>query len=545
MSAPAPSLRKPQPASDAYVESVDPATGEGVARFEAAQLSKIPEVFSRSREAQTAWAARPLSERCTLLRRFQTVLFDRREEIVEVICRETGKPRVEAIFAEIMFALDTANFLVRNSRRFLQPQRVPHHNWALKSKRGRLRFEPLGVVALITPWNYPFAIPIGQVLPALVSGNAVLLKPSELTPWTGALIAELLEQAGAPAGLVQVLQGGGEVAAAIIDAGPDKVFFTGSVETGRKVAEACARKLIPSVLELGGKDPMIVLADANIEKASSAAVWGGFTNCGQACLSVERVYVEQPVAEQFISLCVEKTKNLRLGSSADPETDIGPMIRSKEIDRVEAQLKEAASRGAKILIGGRRTPEKGANFFAPTIVVNVDHTMRLTREETFGPVITIQPVADADEAVRLANDSEFGLSASIWTHDAKRAREIASGLRVGSVMINDVASYYGVAEAPHGGRGASGWGRAHSHLGLLEMAHVKYVDEDLLPRLAKSWWYPYGGSLAAAADRFTEMLFAPNWKRRWKALATEHRSLGPLFKKGGASKFQRTGAEPK
>ncbi len=531
--------------SAVFVESVDPSTGEGVARFEAVQVSTIPGVFSRAREAQSSWAARSLPERCELLRRFQAELFDRREEVAEVICRETGKPRAEAIFAEIMFSLDTASFLVRNSRRFLKPQRVPHHNWALKSKRGRLYYEPLGVVALITPWNYPFAIPVGQVLPALAAGNAVLLKPSELTPWTGALVAELAERAGAPSGLVQVLQGGGEVTAAIIDARPDKVFFTGSVETGRKVAEACARNLIPSVLELGGKDAMIVLADANIDKASSAAIWGGFTNCGQACLSVERVYVEEAVAERFISLCVEKTKNLRVGSNADSEIDIGPMIRNKEIERVEAQLLDATSHGAKILIGGCRMPEKGPNFFAPTIITSVDHTMRLMREETFGPVVAIQTVAGADEAVRLANDSEFGLSASVWTRNAKRGREIASRLRVGSVMVNDVASYYSITEAPHGGCGASGWGRVHSRLGLLEMTNVKYIDEELLPHFAKPWWYGYRDGVAQAADRFTEMLFAPDRKRRWKALASDPRSLRPLIKKSGASKSPQTGTGSK
>ncbi|HEV2287598.1 MAG TPA: aldehyde dehydrogenase family protein [Candidatus Acidoferrales bacterium] len=541
MSAPAPSFRKSPAQSGDFVESIDPATAEQIARFQAIPISEIPAAFVRAREAQAAWAAMSLTERCAFLRRFQAVVFDRRKEIADIICRETGKPRAEAIFAEIMFALDTAGFLARKSPRFLKTQRVPHHNWALKSKRGRLHYEPLGLVALITPWNYPFAIPVGQVLPALVAGNAVLLKPSELTSWTGALIAELSEQAGAPAGLVQVLQGGGKVAAAIIEARPDKVFFTGSVETGRKVAEACGRHLIPSVLELGGKDPMVVLADADIDKASSAAIWGGLTNCGQACLSVERVYVERSVAERFISLCVQKTRDLRVGSSADSETDIGPMVRNQEIKRVEAHLRDAVSRGAKILIGGVRTPEKGANFFAPAIVTNVDHTMRLMREETFGPVIAIQVVADDEEAVRLANDSEFGLSASVWTRDAKRGRKIASRLRVGSVMVNDVASYYGITEAPHGGRGASGWGCVHSRLGLLEMTHVKYIDEELLPRFAKSWWYRYGDGLAEAADRFTEILFAPSWKRRWKALASDGHSLMPLFKKSSVSKLQKNG----
>jgi succinate-semialdehyde dehydrogenase/glutarate-semialdehyde dehydrogenase len=531
MSQPAPSVISARPAAVSFVDSIDPATGEVIGRFEGATPAEVAEALLRARQAQAAWAARPMAERCALLRKFRDVVFERRAEIVDIVSRETGKPRLEALFAEILFALDTADFLACRAPRWLRPERVPHHNWALKSKRGWLASEPRGVVALITPWNYPLAIPVGQILPALVAGNAVLLKPSELTPWTGALIGELFAHAGLPENVLQVLQGGAEVGAAMIESQPDKVFFTGSVETGRKIAEACGRNLIPTVLELGGKDPMIVLADVDLEMASSAAVWGGFTNCGQACLSVERIYVESSIAEDFIELCVAKTKRLRVGSASDAETEIGPMIRERQIERVESQLRDAVTRGAKILAGGVRRTDAGPGFFEPTVAVGVDHSMKLMREETFGPVIAIQQVADAEEAVRLANDSAFGLAASVWTRNAKRGRDIASRLRVGSVMINDVASYYGITEAPHGGRGASGWGRVHSRMGLQEMVHVKYVDEERLLRLAKSWWFGYGGGLATAADRFIEILFAPGWRRRVRALTRGESSLRALIKK--------------
>src|SRR5271163_4694967 len=301
------------------IDSINPATQEINAQFAATQPADLPAIFARARNAQKEWATRPLRERCAMLRGLRDAIFARREEIADVITREAGKPRVEAIFAEVLLALDTADFLARQAPRWLRPERVPHHNLAMKAKSGYLEFDPLGIVAIISPWNYPFSIPIAQVIPALATGNAVLLKPSELTPWCGQLVAELVEQAKFPPGLLEVLQGRGDLGAAIIEAGPDKVFFTGSVATGKRIAEACAKKLIPSVLELGGKDAMIVLADADLDIASSAAVWGSLTNCGQACLSVERIYVERAVADRFTELCIAKTKQLRLGAPSSPD----------------------------------------------------------------------------------------------------------------------------------------------------------------------------------------------------------------------------------
>jgi succinate-semialdehyde dehydrogenase/glutarate-semialdehyde dehydrogenase len=524
-------LRAQSTAGQEFVDSVNPATGEVVSRIPATPQSAIPAVFETARAAQKAWSGRPLQDRCAMLRKLRDVMFADRDDIANTVTRETGKPRAEAVLAEILLALDTADFLARQAPRWLRPERIPHHNIALKVRSGWLEFDPQGVVAIISPWNFPFSIPMTELIPALVAGNAVVLKPSELTPVSGALVGELIDRAGFPKGLVQILQGGGEVGAAIIEAGPAKVFFTGSVATGRRIAEACARKLIPSVLELGGKDAMIVLADADLDVTSSAAVWGGFTNCGQACLSVERIYVEQTVAEKFTQLCVEKTRKLRLGSPADTEADIGPMIRARQLERVEQQLRDAEQRGARILTGGNRRADLGPNFLEPTVVAQVDHSMQLMREETFGPVLAIRSVASADEAVALANDSPFGLSASIWTRNARRGRELASRIRAGSVMINDVASYYGISEAPHGGSGFSGWGRTHSRLGLLEMVQVKYVDADRLPLYAKPWWYGYSEGFAAAASSVVELMFAPSWKRRLRAMLGKRGARGLISRR--------------
>ena len=513
-----------------YLESVDPATGEVIARFASTPVAKIPECVERAQQAQSEWRRLLPAQRAQFIGRLRDVLFHRRAEVAEVITREVGKPRVEAIFSDVTVALDTAHYYSNPLRvaRWLRPERVPHHNLAVKSKRGEMHFEPYGVIAIISPWNYPLAVPMGQILPALLAGNAVLLKPSEFTPWCGALIGELCDGAGLPEGLVQVVQGGGEVGAALVQTeGVAKVLFTGSVATGRKVAESCARRLVPSVLELGGKDAMLVLSDAEVEVASSAAVWGGFTNCGQACLSVERLYVERSVAERFTELVVAKTGRLRVGPGSEADSDVGPMIRPQQVERVERQLRDAVARGARILAGGKRAA-RGGNFFEPTVVTDVNHTMELMREETFGPVLAICPVANAEEAVRLANDSVFGLGASVWTRDAKRGREMALQLNAGAVMVNDVISAFGICEAPHGGRGASGWGRTHSRLGLQEMLQVKYVDVDGLARVRKPWWFGYSAELAVAADRFLEFLYAPDWRRR---VRQARGALGTLFRK--------------
>jgi succinate-semialdehyde dehydrogenase/glutarate-semialdehyde dehydrogenase len=498
------------------IPSIDPATGQVRAQFERTPAGEVAGLLARARAAQAQWAKRPIKERCALIGKLKKTILESRVALADAVVGESGKPRVEALFADVFVSLDTAEYFARQGRELLRAEKVGHHSTAAKAKSGTLLYEPLGVVGIISSWNYPLAIPLSQIIPAVAAGNGVLCKTSEITPQCGELIGKLFQEAGFPADLVTILQGGAEVGQALIEARPDKIFFTGSVSTGKQVAEGCAKQLLPSVLELGGKDAMVVLGDADLDVATSAAVWGSFSNCGQVCLSVERLFVEESVSEEFIRRCVEKTQKLRLGPGSDTGTDVGPLIRPQHVQRMKDLLADAVAKGAKMLWGGRARPDLGANYFEPTVITGVDASMKLFQEETFGPIMAIQVVKDAEEALARANDTEFALAASVWTQDAERGKELARRLKAGTVMVNDVMSGFAIAEAPHGGRGLSGWGRTHGKAGLLEMVNLKYVDADWLKGVEKPWWYRYGSELEKAAEAFLQFEFARGWTARMK-----------------------------
>lgn len=511
------------------LQSINPATGELLAEFEPASESEVQAAVARAREAFADWRRLEISERARYLLHLKEIMYARREEIAALITRETGKPAVESMLAEVIVVVDTLQFFARHAKEFLRAEPVSHHNPALKLKRGRWEYEPYGVIGIISPANYPFSIPFGELIPALAAGNTVVLKPSELTPQVGLMIRELLEDAKFPAGVTQVVLGDGSSGQALVRAPISKLIFTGSVTTGKKIQAAAAERLLPTVLELGGKDPMIVCADADLDRASSGAVWGAFTNAGQACLSVERAYVVASVAEDFTRRVVEKTKKLRLGCGEDAETDVGPLVRERQVQVVEKQVADAVSKGAEVLTGGRRPPGMSGFFYQPTVLTKVHHGMRLMREETFGPVLPIAVVDDEAQAVALANDSDFGLGASVWTRDIKRGERLAQALEAGAVMVNDCISYYGMCEAPHGGVKSSGMGRTHSRLGLLEMVRVKYIDVDLAPRLPRIWWFGYDAKTSRLIKGFGDFMFAKSLRQRARGLAAMVKNLSKRY----------------
>ena len=490
------------------ITSVNPATGEILREFKCAGDVEVRASVEQARTAQAAWARLGLHQRIAVVREFQRKLHAKKSEVATTITREAGKPLAESLVTEVLVVLDAARFLVDNASRLLRDEPVPHGNPATKLKTGRLVREPHGVIGIISPWNYPFSIPATEALAALVAGNAVVLKPSELTPLAALELAELLHAAGVPERVFQVAAGDGSTGAALLASPIDKLVFTGSVATGKRIAAAAAERLLPVVLELGGKDPMLVLDDADVDVASSAAVWGAFVNAGQACLSVERCYVHRSLYESFAAACAEKAKKLRVGNGMDSQTDVGPMIHERQLRMVEAHVEDAKARGARVLAGGTRLPVLGKNFYAPTVLVGVAQEMRVMREETFGPVLPVMAFADDDEAVRLANETEYGLAASVWTRNAKRGERVARRIHAGTVMVNDVISCFGISEAPHGGVKASGMGRTHGRFGLEEMVRVKYLDVDRTPRMKKVWWYGYGDNFRRQMEGFLDMQFA-------------------------------------
>src|SRR2546423_4125411 len=471
--------------------SRDPATNEVIGRAPVRSPEEVAQAVESAREAQKAWAKLSYSERASIVMRARSIVLDEIEIIALLISRETGKPVSEAISMEITPTLDLMQYFARRTARLLKSEKIDIGQYGLMGRSSRIVYKPLGVVGIISPWNFPWAIPLGEVVMALMAGNAVVLKPSELTPLVGLRIKKVFARAGLPDGLLHVMTGDGSTGQSLVEAFVDKIMFTGSVATGKRVAERAASRLVPVVLELGGKDPMIVMEDADLLTAASAAVWGAFSNAGQACASVERCYVHSKIAPQFVEHVVRQTRALRQDVGAREDTDIGSMSSERQLQTVERHVDEAVARGARVLTGGQRARSLPGPFYEPTVLVNVDHSMAVMREETFGPVLPIMTFETADEAVRLANDSIYGLTASVWTRDSRRGRLIAEQLEAGTVMVNEVLYTHALAQTPWGGMKQSGLGRTHGRLGLLELVAPQHVHVNRIPFVPDLWWFRY------------------------------------------------------
>jgi succinate-semialdehyde dehydrogenase/glutarate-semialdehyde dehydrogenase len=506
------------------LESFSPLDGQRLGAVPTIEPQAVRCVVDDVAGVQPFWAQLPLSDRARYMRRAGQAVIDELEDLARLLAREQGKPISECYVMELLPTIDSLRWLAEAGPGILGDERIPLPVF-IKQKRARFTFEPLGVVGVIAPWNYPWSIPFGEVAIALMAGNGVVLKPASLTPLIGQRIQAVFERAGVPEGLVRTVHGGGAVGQALVESGVAKIFFTGSVEVGRGVGEECARRMKGSVLELGGKDPMVVCADANLPNAVSGCLWGGFANAGQTCSGIERVYVLEEVAESFIAGVVEGAKRLRVGDPLDPRTEIGPMVSTQQLALVKELVDDAVASGATLHCGGRDEP-----YFRPAVLTGVTHEMRIMREEIFGPVVPIVTVASEDEAIELANDSEFGLGASVWTRDRAKGERIARRLQGGMVWVNDHMFSHGACSCSWGGVKQSGLGRSHSKFGLWECVNIKLLAWEP-SRVRNFWWHPYDESLTRAMGASARLLYGRDSDKP----AALRRGLLPLLRVGAGT----------
>ena len=451
----------------------EPSTGRTLGRIPVMDPAEVAGLVRDARAAQPGWEAAGFDARAEVFRAARRWLMENQERMIETICSESGKTRDDAQ-VEVSVAAQSFAFWSKMAPKYLKDETFRSRSPLALGRKVLIRYSPLGVVGVIGPWNYPLVNAFCDCVPALMAGNTVVMKPSEVTPLTALLTAEMMTASGAPHGVLQVATGSGETGGALIDEA-DFVMFTGSTRTGKRVMERAAKTLTPVSLELGGKDPMIVCADADVDRAANAAVYYALNNSGQICISVERVYVEAPVYDSFVAKVLANVRQLRQGPAAGPgEVEIGAITFEPQADIIERHVTDAKEKGASVVTGGRRRPGAG-RFFEPTVLLGVDHTMECMTEETFGPTLPIMRVASADEAVGLANDSPYGLQASVFTKDMAKAEALARRLQAGAVTINDAQVNYTIFDAPMGGWKESGIGVRHGPAGIRKYCHTQTV----------------------------------------------------------------------
>ncbi len=498
--------------------SINPATETEIGRVDCLNPDEIDSIVNQARQTFSNWSKLPLTRRLLYVKQLSRVILEQAESIAHLIAREQGKTLAEAKLHEILSVLAIIKSIGRNARKILCARPVKNEMLLFTHKKSYYRFEPYGVVVIISPWNYPFSVPIPEILAAVVAGNTVIFKPAPGTVLIGQKIAELFKSAGFPEGVINTVFIEDQHAPYLVGhRDVNKIVFTGSTDTGKNVMQTAARQLSSVLLELGGKDPAIVAADADVERAAKGVTWGAFFNAGQVCASIERVYVERAVSEQFISACLELTKTLVVGDPLAETTDLGPLENRRQLEKVSAQVEDAVQKGASVLVGGKRLGNKGF-FYAPTILTQVNHSMKVMTEETFGPILPIMVVDSIDEAIRLANDSNFGLSAYGWTSNRKTAERLQRELVAGTVMINDATSSWGEPKAPWGGFKQSGIGRTRAEFGLKEMVQVKYTSYDAGKNSFNLWWFPNGNIVNKIGDQALQLLFYPGLFKRITSL---------------------------
>lgn len=489
-----------------HITCINPATLDEIGRIPITPPGKVVELATKARAAHPVWGRMTFKKRAGYLLRARKYLLDNMDEFARAITLDNGKPLTESLTAEVYPIADLIYYFAKNSEKILKPKKIPLSIWSLLGRSSYLSYQSYGVVGVIAPWNFPFSIPVGTVVMALMAGNCVLLKPSSATALVGQKIEELFQAAGLPEHTFIHIPGTSRTGQALLESPVNKIFFTGSSHVGHEVMNVCSRRLTPCNLELGGKDPMMVFPDANLEHASSAAVWGAFTNTGQCCASIERVYVHKNISDKFTNLVVEKTARLKIGLGLEPDTDIGPLTTESQLKTVEEHVNDARSKGAKILIGGERPAYLDGYFYKPTIITDVDHSFVCVHEETFGPLMPIMTFETEQQAIHLANDTPYGLNAYIWSGNVNNARRIAERLRTGTVVINECVYTHALPQTPWGGIKASGFGRTHGEAGLKEMVFPHHIHTNRCTHFKDIWWYHYNGKLYRSFKKLARLM---------------------------------------
>jgi len=496
--------------------SINPATGEVLGHTKLHQPEDLIEAVKRARAAQVGWAATPVYERARLIRRVRDLMAERADEIAETIARDNGKTRVDALATEVLAGAMAANWYANHAERLLRDRPTTGGNLLLVNKSSKIVRVPFGVVGIISPWNYPFAIPFHEVVMGLLAGNAVILKTASETQLAGRVIEELILDAGVPKDVFTFINLPGRIAGDLfLESGIDKLFFTGSVPIGKKLMAKAAETLTPVSLELGGNDAMLVCADADLDRAAAGALWAGMQNAGQSCGGVERIYVHKDVYDRFMELLGAKVRALRVGVETEHDVDMGAITTKRQLDTIKHHVKEAVEKGA-VIFAQSNCPTDTAGFFHPAMVLtNVDHTMIVMREETFGPVVGVMKVETMDEAVELANDSNLGLTGSVWSRNTGEAEKLARRIRAGAITINDHLMSHGLAETPWGGFNESGIGRTHGDLGFDEMTEPQVIVHDWLPGVKKNfWWHPHGPDIYDGLRGALDLLYGKGAGRK-------------------------------
>lgn len=506
--------------SSPFIETLDPRTGRVLARVPDHSAEDVAAAVLVARDNQRAWAALGFAERADHLLAVRDLMLDRAETLVDVIASETGKLAAEAVMTELVATAEGIEHYAKHGAAALAAEKV--RPGSMLHKKAYRTFSPRGVVGVISPWNYPFVLTMTPIVSALLAGNTVVFKPSEITPLVGLEIAKLFGEVGEYSGIVTAVTGGGATGEALVRSGVDMVCFTGSVATGKAVMAAAAANLTPVLLELGGKDPMIVCDDADVDRAVGGALWSSFSNSGQTCMATERVYVDRTRYDEFVDKVVAATRRIRQGS--EPGDDIGSMTNEDQVAIVERHVADAVAKGAKVLTGGRRVSGRDGLWYEPTVLVGVDHSMEVMTAETFGPVLPIMAVDGDDEAVRLANDSIYGLNSSVWTRDLERGRRIADRIEAGNVCVNDAIVSYAVTGLPFGGVKQSGIGRVHGVEGLRAFCDSKSVLVDRFGMRREAWWFPVPRNFGPQATRLLRLRYRRGLANKVKALLPGRRN---------------------